>query len=140
MAALFELSTEALDPDALRRRIEDLGCGAVVLFEGRVRDRNRERPVERIVYEAFAAVALAEGNAVVAEMQSAHALSEVLVVHRTGEVGLGELAVWVGVSAPHRDAAFAGCAATISAIKARVPIWKHEHYRDGGPEWLHPLP
>ena len=66
---MFELSTEALDPDALRQRIEDLGCGAVVLFEGRVRDRNRERPVERIVYEAYAAVALAEGQAVVAEMR-----------------------------------------------------------------------
>lgn len=137
---MFELSEQPLDPDALRLRIDDPRCGAVVAFEGRVRDQNHGRPVDCIIYEAFAAVALAEGGAIVAEMQAAHQLSEVLVVHRVGKVELGDLAVWVGVSAPHRDAAFAGCAATISTIKARVPIWKHEHYRDGGPEWLHPLP
>jgi molybdopterin synthase catalytic subunit len=131
---------DALDPDALRRRLDHAGSGAVVIFEGRVRDRNRERPVDHILYEAYPPVALAEGLAVVAEMVAAYQLSELLIVHRTGHVGLGDLAVWVGVSAPHRDAAFAGCAAAISAVKARVPIWKHEHYRDGGPEWLHPLP
>ena len=111
MTASFELSEQLIDPDALRLRIDDAGSGAVVVFEGRVRDQNRGRPVDCIIYEAFAALAIAEGAAVVAEMKAAHQLSEVLVVHRTGKVQLGDLAVWVGVSAPHRDAAFAGCAA-----------------------------
>jgi molybdopterin synthase catalytic subunit len=140
MPAIFELTTDAIDPDALRRRIEQPGCGAVVIFEGRVRDSNRERPVDRIVYEAYAPVAVAEGRAVAHETAVEHGLAEVLIVHRTGTVAIGELAVWVGVCSTHRDAAFTGCAAAISAVKARVPIWKHEHYRDGGPEWLHPLP
>lgn len=140
MSAQFELSEHRLNPDALRLRFDDSACGAVVIFEGRVRDRNHDRPVDYLIYEAYAALALAEGGAVVAEMLQTHRLSQVLVVHRTGLVQLGELAVWVGVSAAHRDAAFSACAATISAIKARVPIWKHEYYRDGGPQWLHPLP
>jgi molybdopterin synthase catalytic subunit len=140
MPAIFELTSTPIDPDALRRRIDQPACGAVVIFEGRVRDHNRERPVDRIVYEAYAPVALAEGLAVAQETAASHSLVEVLIVHRTGTVPIGELAVWVGVCSTHRDAAFAGCAAAISAVKARVPIWKHEHYRDGGPEWLHPLP
>ncbi len=140
MPAIFELTTDAIDPDALRLRIDQSGCGAVVIFEGRVRDSNRERPVDRLVYEAYEPVAMAQGRAVAEETAVAHGLAEVLVVHRTGIVAIGELAVWVGVCSTHRDAAFAGCAWAIAAIKARVPIWKHEHYRDGGPEWLHPLP
>ncbi len=120
----FELTDQPIDPDALRRRLSQSACGAVVTFEGRVRDHNRGRPVDRIVYEAYAPVAIAEG----------------LAVHRSGTVEIGDLAVWIGVSAPHRAAAFAGCAGVIDTLKARVPIWKHEHYRDGGPEWLHPLP
>ena len=140
MAVLFELTDAPLQPDALRLRLDQPGSGAVVIFEGRVRDQNRERPVDHIDYEAYAPLALSEGQAVATEVAALHALSEVLIVHRTGRVDLTDLAVWVGVSAPHRDAAFAGCAAAISAVKARVPIWKHEHYRDGGPEWLHPLP
>ena len=140
MSAIFELTTTPIDPDALRLRIDQPGCGAVVVFEGRVRDTNHARPVDRIVYEAYEPVALAEGQAVAAETAAIHNLAEVLIVHRTGTVAIGELAVWVGVCSTHRDAAFAGCAAAISAVKSRVPIWKHEHYRDGGPEWLHPLP
>lgn len=136
----FELSDTPIDADALRRRLDQRGSGAVVIFEGRVREHNRGRPVDRIEYEAYAPLALAEGRAVAAESAAAHGLAEVLIVHRTGTVALGEIAVWIGVSAPHRGAAFAGCQQAIDTLKARVPIWKHEHYRDGGPEWLHPLP
>lgn len=137
---VFELSETPIDADALRRRLADHACGAVVVFEGRVREHNRGRPVDRIEYEAYPPLALAEGRAVAAEAAAAHGLAEVLIVHRTGTVALGEIAVWIGVSAPHRGAAFAGCQQAIDTLKARVPIWKHEHYRDGGPEWLHPLP
>ena len=59
-------------------------------------------------------------------------------VHRTGELAIGDLAVWVGVSAAHRDAAFAACRFVIDEVKARVPIWKRERYADGDRQWLHP--
>jgi molybdopterin synthase catalytic subunit len=59
-------------------------------------------------------------------------------VHRTGALAIGEMAVWVGVSADHRDAAFAACRWIIDEVKRRVPIWKNEHYADGETGWLHP--
>ena len=61
-------------------------------------------------------------------------------MHRTGELAIGELAVWVGVVAAHRDAAFAACRWIIDEVKARVPIWKRERYADGDAGWLHPQP
>ena len=138
MAALFELSTEALDPDALRQRIEDLGCGAVVLFEGRCAIATAKDRSSALSAEAYAAGGAGRGQAVVAEMRSAHALSEVLVVHRTGEVGLGELRGLWGQCTASR-CRFAGCAATISAIKARVP-GTASITATADREWLHPPP
>jgi len=140
MHNLFELTAEAIDPDQLRRRIQDQECGAAVIFEGRVRRNNHGRPVDHIFYEAFEPAARSEGFAVVTETSALHATTRVLIVHRLGRVALGEIAVWVGVTSIHRDAAFAACAHAIATLKARVPIWKHEHYTDGGPEWLHSLP
>ncbi|TQU84117.1 molybdopterin-converting factor chain 2, partial [Xanthomonas perforans] len=59
-------------------------------------------------------------------------------VHRVGELRIGDMAVWVGVSAAHRGAAFDACRYIIDEVKARVPIWKHEHYLEGDADWLHP--
>ena len=59
-------------------------------------------------------------------------------MHRVGSLAIGDLAVWVGVSAGHRDAAFAACRYIIDEVKQRVPIWKNEHYVDGESGWLHP--
>ncbi len=140
MPLRFELTADPIDPAVLRERIEDLDCGAAVIFEGRVRRHNRGRSVDHIVYEAFASVAVPEGLAVAEETARLHDVTRVLIVHRIGKVVLGELAVWVGVTSIHRDLAFQACAFAIASLKARVPIWKHEHYADGGPEWLHPLP
>jgi molybdopterin synthase catalytic subunit len=140
MTTHFELTSTPIDAAHLRSQIEDLDCGAVVTFEGRVRRQNHGRPVDRIVYEAYEPAAIAEGQAVADETVKLHAVARVLIVHRLGTVGLSDLAVWIGVASVHRDVAFTACAFAISALKARVPIWKHEHYTDGGPEWLHPLP
>ena len=69
------------------------------------------------------------------DAKSSIAITRAACVHRTGELGIGELAVWVGVSAAHRDAAFAACRWIIDEVKARVPIWKQEHYEDGDSVW-----
>ena len=66
------------------------------------------------------------------------AVVDIRCVHRVGSLAIGELAVWVGVSAAHRDAAFATCRFVIDEVKRRVPIWKNEHYADGESGWLHP--
>ena len=66
------------------------------------------------------------------------AILDARCVHRVGSLAIGDLAVWVGVIAAHRDAAFAACRFIIDEVKSRVPIWKNEHYADGESGWLHP--
>jgi len=124
----------------LRECVLSTRAGAFASFEGWVREVNAGRPVSALTYEAYQALAENEGEAILAEAIQRFAIIEAVAVHRVGRLALGELAVWVGVSAGHRDAAFAACRWTIDAVKSRVPIWKHEHYADGDAGWLHPEP
>ena len=134
----FSLSESAIAGDSLRGELESGRIGAIAIFEGRVRDHNDGRAVRGLAYEAYAELAEAEGARIIAEARARFGIAQALCVHRVGELALGELAVWVGVSAAHRDAAFAACRYVIDEVKARVPIWKREHYAEGGAEWLHP--
>ncbi|HET9834988.1 MAG TPA: molybdenum cofactor biosynthesis protein MoaE, partial [Rhodanobacteraceae bacterium] len=134
----FSLSDSAIDAASLLRALESERVGAVVTFEGRVRDHNQGRAVRGLGYEAYAELAEAEGARIIEEARTRFEIAQVLCVHRIGELALGELAVWVGVSAAHRDAAFAACRYVIDEVKSRVPIWKHERYADGEAGWLHP--
>ena len=134
----FRLSDTAIEVAPLRAALLAHGAGAYASFEGWVRDHNEGRAVDGLAYEAYAALAEAEGAKVLAEAREKFAIVEVACVHRVGELALGELAVWVGASAAHRDAAFAACRYVIDEVKARVPIWKHERYEEGDAGWLHP--
>jgi molybdopterin synthase catalytic subunit len=136
----FSLSETAIDPVALSRELESIHIGAIVTFEGRVRDRNEGRAVNGLTYEAYAELAEAEGARIIDEARSCFEIAQAICLHRVGALALGELAVWVGVSAGHRDAAFAACRYIIDEVKSRVPIWKREHYAEGEAEWLHPGP
>jgi molybdopterin synthase catalytic subunit len=134
----FALSDVPFDIAPLRAKLLDARAGAYAGFEGWVRNVNEGRAVDALTYEAYAALAEAEGERILAEAVANFAIVDAACVHRTGRLALGELAVWVGVSAGHRDAAFAACRWIIDEVKARVPIWKHEHYADGDAGWLHP--
>ena len=134
----FRLADAAIDPDAERRGLGDAAAGACVMFEGWVRDHNEGRTVVRLGYQAYAPLARAEGEAILAEAVARFGLRQAGCVHRTGTLAIGELAVWVGVSAGHRGAAFDACRWIIDEVKRRVPIWKNEHYADGESGWLHP--
>ena len=136
--AAFRLSDSPIEVAPLREALLATGAGAYASFEGWVRDHNDGRRVRGLAYEAYAALAEAEGGKVLAEARERFAILDAACVHRTGELAIGELAVWVGVSAGHRDAAFAACRFVIDEVKARVPIWKHERYAEGGADWLHP--
>lgn len=135
---LFRLSEDIIDGDCLRRGMIDPRCGALVCFEGWVRDHHAGKPVCALDYQAYAALAQSEGQRVLAEACERFAIADAVAVHRVGALQLSDVAVWVGVGAAHRDAAFAACRWTIDEIKLRVPIWKREHYADGISEWLHP--
>jgi molybdopterin synthase catalytic subunit len=132
----FTLGVEPLDPAALARELEHVGAGALVVFEGRVRDVNEGRAVLRLDYEAYEELALPEGGRILAAAVQRFHLLGARATHRTGSLELGEAAVWVGVLAGHRGEAFEACRWIIDEIKQRLPIWKREHYADGGRAWV----
>ena len=135
---MFAISATPIDAARLRRELEATGVGAVVCFEGRVRDHNDGRAVHGLSYQAYAELAGAEGRRILDEARDRFAIEHAVCVHRMGDLALGEIAVCAGVSAGHRAAAFDACRYVIDQVKARVPIWKREHYADGESGWLHP--
>ena len=134
----FRLSSDPIRIDPLRDVLRRETAGAFASFEGWVRDHNDGRPVLGLRYEAYAALAAAEGQRIVEEAAARFAITGVHCVHRTGELAIGDLAVWVGVGAAHRGAAFDACRFVIDEVKSRVAIWKHERYAEGDAAWLHP--
>ena len=134
----FQLSDTPFDVASMRADLLDARVGAYAAFEGWVRDHNEGRVVHGLHYEAYAALAEEEGRRVLEEALAKFDVIDAACVHRTGDLAIGELAVWVGVTAAHRDAAFAACRYVIDEVKARVPIWKRERYADGDAGWLHP--
>lgn len=134
----FNLSDRPFDIAPLRETLLDGHAGAFASFEGWVRDHNDGRSVHGLRYEAYVALAETEGERVLDEALEKFGIVDARCVHRIGDLAIGDLAVWVGVSAAHRDAAFAACRYIIDEVKSRVPIWKHERYAEGEAGWLHP--
>jgi molybdopterin synthase catalytic subunit len=133
---MFEVSTTALDPVALRAMLAQSDAGALVVFEGWVRDHNEGQTVTSLFYEAAADLCRAEAEKIVAEARAKFGVLGVRCAHRVGKLKVGELAVWVGVTAGHRDAAFAACRYVIDELKTRLPIWKKEFYNDAHARWI----
>jgi molybdopterin synthase catalytic subunit len=131
----FLLEPHPIDPAALRAQLASPDCGGFVFFEGRVRDHHEGRVVTGLHYEAYRELAEKEGRRLVDEIAAKHGV-RAAAVHATGTLVPGDLAVWVGAAAAHRDAAFAACRELIDSIKERVPIWKQETYADGPSEWV----
>jgi molybdopterin synthase catalytic subunit len=132
----FRLTADAIDPSVLTEELRDARTGACVTFEGRVRDHNDGRAVHTLEYEAYGTLAESEGKKILSEALGKFEIAHALCVHRTGALKLGDIAVWVAVSAAHRAAAFDACRYIIDEVKARVPIWKKEHYAGGASEWV----
>lgn len=128
----FRLTAEVIKPLV----IEVYEAGGFVEFTGRVRDHNEGHAVRALEYEAFDDLATKVGVELVEEARAKFDLLEAHVLHRTGRLELGETAVWIGVAAAHRKAAFLGCQYIIDELKKRVPIWKKEHYVDGESKWI----
>jgi molybdopterin synthase catalytic subunit len=132
----FRLCETPIDAAAARRELADPAAGGFVAFEGWVRDHNEGRQVTRLEYEAFAALALKEGDRIIGEALARFPVKHALCVHRVGSLDLSDMAVWVGVSAEHRGEAFEACRYIIDEVKHRLPIWKKEHYREGDSGWV----
>ena len=132
----FRMSSLPLDPAQLQKELVNASAGACVTFEGWVRDHNDGRAVTALDYESFVQLAEREGGRILEEACSRFEVVALTCVHRVGSLQIGDLAVWVGVAAAHRGAAFDACRYVIDETKARVPIWKKEHYVDGVSEWI----
>ena len=132
----FTFTRTPLDTAAERRRLTDPACGGYASFEGWVRDHNEGRQVRHLEYEAFEMLANKEGERILSEAVDRFGVEHAACVHRIGDLQLGEMAVWVGVSARHRQEAFLACRYIIDEVKHRVPIWKKEHYVNGDSGWV----
>lgn len=132
----FEISTDAIDPAELKARLETDRAGACVSFEGWVRNHNDGGAVTALEYESHAPTAVKEGLTILAEAEQRFEIVTARCVHRVGKLDIGDCAVWVGVSAEHRGAAFEACRFIIDETKQRVPIWKKEHYTSGVSGWV----
>lgn len=132
---MIALTPEPIDPTRVLEAVQGPEEGGVVLFLGRVRRLSRGRTVVRLDYEAYAPMAETELKALADDAQSRKGASRVAIVHRTGELQIGEIAVAIAVAAPHRREAFEACSWLIDELKERAPIWKKEWYEDGS-QWI----
>jgi molybdopterin synthase catalytic subunit len=129
------LATSPLDLTALVAQVTAPERGGVASFLGLVRDHHGGRPVSRLEYSAYAPMAEAECERIVAEAEARWPV-RVALVHRIGALAIGDAAVAVAAGGAHRDEAFAACRFMIEEVKRRVPIWKKEFYADGSVEWV----
>ena len=134
--ATFRFSRTTLDVTSLRAELADPACGGYTSFEGLVRNHNEGLSVRHLEYEAFEPLAVKEGERIVAEAIKRFGIEHAACVHRIGDLSIGDMAVWVGASARHRDEAFRACRYIIDEVKHRVPIWKKEHYENGDSGWV----
>jgi molybdopterin synthase catalytic subunit len=133
-----EIVDRPIDTAALTAEVAGHHNGATVLFIGTVREVNDGREVSGMEYTAYHAMAARELEAIVAEAANRFGTSDFAVEHRVGELALGEASVAIAVAHPHRGAAYDASRYVIEQLKARVPIWKLEHYVDGTREWVDP--
>ena len=111
--------------------IADDKAGGHNIFIGRVRSSTKDKQVERLEFEAYEKMAASELNKIIDRVIESWPVIKIWVEHRTGTLQIGEEAVIIGVSAPHRDASFSACRFIIDELKKSVPIWKKEVFEDG---------
>ncbi|MCZ0856812.1 molybdenum cofactor biosynthesis protein MoaE [Actinomyces israelii] len=128
------LASEPVSAAELAAAVEDRAAGAVVTFDGMVRDHDRGRGVNGIVYSAHPSAEEVVAR-IAHEVAGRPGLRALAVVHRVGDLGIGETALGVAVSADHRAAAFEAARDIVEEVKRRLPVWKHQIFDDGTREW-----
>jgi molybdopterin synthase catalytic subunit len=128
---MIDLVHEPIDVPSLRNAMVHAEDGALVVFEGVVRDNARGRAVRRLEYQAYEPMARKKLEEIAGRARKEHAIREIGIVHRLGVLKPGECSLVIAVAAAHRGAAFEACRFLIEEIKKTVPIWKKEVYEDG---------
>jgi molybdopterin synthase catalytic subunit len=130
-----ELTDEPIDTVRVEAAVAGPSRGAVVLFLGTVRDHHAGRPVAKLTYSAYRPMALEGLRRIATDLEAAHEDLRAAIVHRLGEVPVGEPSVVIAIGSPHRAAAYDASRTALERLKAEVPIWKREHYADGEAAW-----
>jgi molybdopterin synthase catalytic subunit len=132
---MAELRDTALSVDEVHNAVADPGAGGIALFSGTVRDNDHGRDVRQLSYSGHPSAA-AELRRVCEKVAAQFDVTAIAAVHRVGELAVGDLAVVIAVSCPHRAEAFTACRALIDELKQSVPVWKHQVFGDGESEWV----
>ena len=132
---LVDIRDTPLSVEEVLRSLDDATSGGLVLFVGRVRDHDGGRSVDGLEYSAHP-TALKHLAHVCAAVAEEHDVNGVAAVHRVGTLAIGDTAVVVATTSAHRDSAFAASRMLIDTLKAEVPLWKHQQFRDGTEEWV----
>lgn len=125
------LTREALRVDATTAEIREAGDGALVIFDGFVRDNFKGRRTTHLEYEAYEPMALGKMREIAAQMREKFQVNRIAMVHRLGRLEVGQTSIVIAVTAAHRAAAFDACRYAIDTLKRTVPIWKKEFFADG---------
>ncbi|VAX36026.1 Molybdopterin synthase catalytic subunit MoaE [hydrothermal vent metagenome] len=133
---MFQIFSKPLESINLREGLASNEVGAFVCFEGLVRNHNEGKKVIALEYEAFSALCDKEAAKIMQEAYEKFNIFNAKCFHRVGKLDIKEMAVWVGVTSAHRDAAFEACRYIIDEIKFRIPIWKKEYYENGDSGWV----
>lgn len=133
---MFTICKDPLETMELKNCLSNPQSGAMVTFEGWVRNHNDGLGVSALEYEAFEELCISEGLKIIEEAKAKFKVFEVKCIHRVGLLNIGEMAVWVGASSAHRKASFDACQYLIDELKVRLPIWKKEYYLSGHHEWV----
>jgi molybdopterin synthase catalytic subunit len=132
---LIAVRESELSVDEVRAAVADPAAGGIALFAGAVRDSDHDRGVSGLSYSAHPSAA-DELRRVAEVIARKYPVTGIAAVHRVGDLAIGDLAVVLAVSCPHRAEAFDACRDLIDILKASVPIWKHQRFDDGTAEWV----
>ena len=132
---MFSITENDIDPQALKAQLENPYCGALVCFEGWVRNHHEGQSVDGLYYQAYQELAMHEGTRIINLAKESFAIEHASCCHRVGQLGIGDMAVWVGVASAHRQPAFEAAAFIMDTIKESLPIWKQESYSQSHKTW-----
>ena len=131
---IFQLVRQPIVPREILENLKAPQDGALVVFDGFVRDNYKGQPTQYLIYEAYEPMAYAKMREIGAQMRERFSIHRLAIVHRLGRLEIGETSVLIAVGSPHRAAAFDACRYAIDTLKRTVPIWKKEHFV-GGAVW-----
>lgn len=133
---LVLVTADPIDPGEALRFVADPASGASCLFVGTIRDHSERGVVTGMHYEAWVDLALQRLHEVIEEVTSAWPLKKMAVLHRFGDLSIGDVSVAIACSSAHRADAFAACQRAIDRLKEEAPIWKRESLESGDAEWV----